>query len=312
MNPIDCYRGRDGSGQWGSLLGNVNKMKYTLEGFSQEAALSMQATITEGGRTKTIKLDLIDLTIIRWIVDFYPNMKKVSIEGTEYVWLDYSTFVEDMPLLALSKQSLYKRCVKMVRLGVLKHKTVRSNGTFSYYAFGPEYSRLVGGRNKAAQAPATTQATAQDAWGDTENATPEQFQTPADEPQPLLNEPQAPAQPKGPDPAEEIVDHLNQRAGTHYKATTASTRKLIKARLREGFSVDEIKLVIDKKCADWLNNRDMAQYLRPETLFGPKFEAYLNAKVMPQPRANTYANTAAQPIDAEGHMAQCTRENGWF
>lgn len=165
-------------------------MKYTLEGFSQEAALSMQATITEGGRTKTIKLDLIDLTIIRWIVDFYPNLKKVLIEGTEYVWLDYSTFVEDMPLLALSKQSLYKRCMKMVQLGVLKHKTVRSKGTFSYYAFGPEYSRLVGGHNKATQAPA------QDAWGETTNATPEQFQTPVNEPQPLLAEPEPKPQPK--------------------------------------------------------------------------------------------------------------------
>lgn len=273
-------------------------MKYTLEGFSQEAALSMQATITEGDRTKIIKLDLIDLTIIRWIVDFYPNMKKVLIEGTEYVWLDYSTFVEDMPLLALSNQSLYKRCMKMVRLGVLKHKTVRSKGTFSYYAFGPEYSRLVGGHNRAAQAPATTRATAQDAWGETANATPEQFQTPTDEPQPLLNEPQVPAQSKEPDPTEEIVNHLNQRAGTHYKGTTANTRKLIKARLKEGFTVDEIKLVIDKKCAEWLNNRDMAKYLRPETLFGPKFESYLNAKQTSQNNGATtqYNNPTRQPI----------------
>lgn len=258
----------------------------------------MRATITEGGRAKIIKLDLIDLTIIRWIVDFYPNMKKTIIEGTEYVWLDYSTFVEDMPLLALSNQSLYKRCMKMVRLGILKHKTVRSKGTFSYYAFGPEYSRLVGGHNKAAQAPATTQTTAQDAWAETANATPEQFQTPTDEPQPLLNEPQAPAQPKEPDHVEEVVSHLNQRAGTHYKATTANTRKLIKARLKEGFTVNEIKLVIDKKCADWLNNRDMVKYLRPETLFGPKFESYLNAKQTSQNNGTTtqYNNPARQPI----------------
>lgn len=265
-------------------------MKYTLEGFSQEAALSMQATITEGGRTKTIKLDLIDLTIIRWIVDFYPSMKKVLIEGTEYVWLDYSTFVEDMPLLALSKQSLYKRCMKMVLLGVLKHKTVRSKGTFSYYAFGPEYSRLTGSHNMAAQAPAATRATTQDAWADTTNANTEQFQTPAAEPQPPLEEPQTPAQQKEPDPTEEIVDHLNQRAGTRYKATTASTRKLIKARLKEGFTVDEFKIVIDKKCTDWLNNRDMAQYLRPETLFGNKFESYLNAKATPQNNRNNSSN----------------------
>lgn len=142
------------------------------------------------------------------------------------------------------------------------------------------------------------------------------------EPQPLLSEPPAHAQPKEPDPTEDIVDHLNQRAGTHYKATTPSTRKLIKARLKEGFTVSEIKLVIDKKCADWLRNPTMAEYLRPETLFGNKFESYLNAKVMPQSNTRTnayayaYANAnayaAPQPIDDEGHMPQCTRENGWF
>lgn len=162
-------------------------MKYTLEGFSQEAALSMRATITEGGRTKTIKLDLIDLTIIRWIIDFYPNMKKTIIEGAEYVWLDYSTFVEDMPLLALSNQSLYKRCMKMVRLGILKHKTVRSKGTFSYYAFGPEYSRLVGAHNKASQTPS------QDTWADITDANTEQLQLPVAEPEP---QPQPQPQPK--------------------------------------------------------------------------------------------------------------------
>lgn len=171
-------------------------MKYTLEGFSQEAALSMRATITEDGRTKTIKLDIVDLNILRWIVDFYPAMKKVTIEGSEYVWLDYETFVADMPLLGLSKQSLYKRCVKMVQLGVLKHKTVRNKGTYSYYGFGPEYQRLIGTPRKTAQAPTAAQDTAQDPWAGTTNATAEQFQQPAAEPEPLLNEPQAAARPK--------------------------------------------------------------------------------------------------------------------
>lgn len=121
--------------------------------------------------------------------------------------------------------------------------------------------------------------------------------TPTTEPQPLLDEPQTPAQPKEPDLTEEVIDHLNQRAGTHYKATTASTRKRIKALLKEGFTVEDIKLVIDKKCAEWLNNRDMAQYLRPETLFGTKFESYLNAKQPSQNNGTTtrYSNPPQQP-----------------
>lgn len=285
-------------------------MKYTLEGFSQEAALSMHTTVIENGHTKTVKLDLIDLTILRWIVDFYPSMKKIYVEGAEYVWLDYSAFVEDMPLLGLSNQSLYKRCKKMVQLGVLKHKTVRSNGTFSYYGFGPEYSRLIGNHRKTAQTTAATQ----DAWGDTTNMDAAQFQTP--EPQPLLNEPQTPAQPKEPDPVEEVVDHLNSSAGTHYKATTANTRKLIKARLKEGFTVDEIKLVIDKKCTEWGNNPKMMEYLRPETLFGNKFEGYLNAK--PAPRTGYQQQSQQQPIQdnaaayLEANAKYITSDEGWF
>lgn len=161
-------------------------MKYTIEGFSQEAALSMRTTITENGHTKTIKLDIVDLTILRWIVDFYPNMKKTIIDGTEYAWVDYTAFIEDMPLLGLSNQSLYKRCIKMVQLGVLKHKTVRSKGTFSYYGFGPEYPRLVGRSNKTTNAPAPTHAptTEHDPWADTATANTEQFQPPATEPEP--------------------------------------------------------------------------------------------------------------------------------
>lgn len=261
-------------------------MKYTLEGFSQEAALSMHATVTENGSTKTITLDVIDLNILRWIVDFYPRLKKIVIEGAEYAWLDYATFVEDMPLLGLSKQSLYKRCMKMVKLGILKHKTVRSKGTFSYYGFGPEYSRLVGDYHTTAQTPTASQ----DPCGDTTDTTPEQFPATDAEPQPLFNEPQTPTQPNEPDHTEEIVNHLNRRAGTQYRATTANTRKLIKARLNEGFTVEDFKLVIDKKCSDWLNNRDMAKYLRPETLFGPKFESYLNAKSTPQNNRNGITN----------------------
>lgn len=150
-------------------------MKYTLEGFSQEAALSMQTTITENGEPKTIKLDIIDLNILRWFVDFYPSMKKTIIDGKEYAWLDYTSFLEDMPLLNLSNQSLYKRCRKMVQLGILTHKTVRNKGTFSYYGFGPEYQRLIHYNVKAAAPKTAAQAP---------TATTEQPQLPIANPQP--------------------------------------------------------------------------------------------------------------------------------
>ena len=75
--------------------------------------------------------------------------------------------------------------------------------------------------------------------------------------------------------SKEVIDHLNEVAGTSYKASTSKTKTLIKARLKEGFSLEDFNMVIDKKCREW-SNTEMAKYLRPETLFGTKFESYLN------------------------------------
>ena len=76
----------------------------------------------------------------------------------------------------------------------------------------------------------------------------------------------------------DIVDYLNQNAGTHYRANNKTTQKHINARLTEGYTFDNFKTVIDKMCQKW-KGTDMEQYLRPETLFGTKFESYLNAKI---------------------------------
>lgn len=81
--------------------------------------------------------------------------------------------------------------------------------------------------------------------------------------------------PSLPSVAEDIVSHLNSITGSSYRSTTSKTRKLIAARLAEGFTVDDFKTVITKKAEEWTGT-DMAQYLRPETLFGTKFEGYLN------------------------------------
>lgn len=73
-----------------------------------------------------------------------------------------------------------------------------------------------------------------------------------------------------------IVGHLNQTIGSNYKPDSKKTQSLIDARIREGFTVDDFKTVINKKAAQWLNDPKMSTYLRPETLFGTKFEGYLN------------------------------------
>ncbi|MFK4417152.1 putative phage protein (TIGR02220 family) [Bacillus sp. RC251] len=79
-------------------------------------------------------------------------------------------------------------------------------------------------------------------------------------------------------PYEDIVSYLNEKAGKSFKHKTAKTRSLIKARFKDGFTIDDFKRVIDIKAAQWLTDSNMSQYLRPETLFGTKFESYLNEK----------------------------------
>ena len=84
-------------------------------------------------------------------------------------------------------------------------------------------------------------------------------------------------QPKFTEEIADIVDYLNEKAGTKYRAKTEATKRHIVARLNDGFSVEDFKAVIDKKCSDWIGT-DWQKFLRPETLFGSKFESYLNEK----------------------------------
>jgi len=78
------------------------------------------------------------------------------------------------------------------------------------------------------------------------------------------------------DVVKNIVRHLNMRLGASYKADSKSTVREIKARLSEGFVFDDFVQVIDKKHKEWHARADMAVFLRPQTLFGTKFEGYLN------------------------------------
>lgn len=74
-----------------------------------------------------------------------------------------------------------------------------------------------------------------------------------------------------------IVDFLNSEANTNYRYTTNKTQSLIRARMKEGFTLEDFKQVISNKCNEW-KGTDFEKYLRPETLFGTKFESYLNSK----------------------------------
>lgn len=84
-----------------------------------------------------------------------------------------------------------------------------------------------------------------------------------------------------------IVNYLNSKLGTNYKSNTKNTVKHIKARLNEGYTEQDFFNVIDKKYDEWYGT-EMQQYLVPDTLFGTKFEKYLNQKVHKKQETNVF------------------------
>lgn len=77
------------------------------------------------------------------------------------------------------------------------------------------------------------------------------------------------------DEIKEIIDFLNEKTSSRYRYNTESTNKLIRSKLNNGFTVNDFKYIISNKTNEW-GGTDFEQYLRPSTLFGNKFEQYLN------------------------------------
>lgn len=75
----------------------------------------------------------------------------------------------------------------------------------------------------------------------------------------------------------DIVSYLNQQTGKSFRPSSRATKDKIRARLNEGYTVADFKTVIDVKAAEWMGT-EQEKYLRPETLFGTKFEGYLNQR----------------------------------
>ena len=77
-------------------------------------------------------------------------------------------------------------------------------------------------------------------------------------------------------PYQKIISYLNNKTNKNFRHTSKETQRLIKARINQGFTFADFQAVIDKKSEKWLTDPKMVDYLRPQTLFGTKFESYLN------------------------------------
>ena len=126
-------------------------MKFEIVGFNQVEALELTKIIEKGTKHEKseIRLDVLDLVILRWFVDYFPTLPKIVVNEVPFCNLS-GEFLrkvrEDLPMLNLKERAIADRFIKMGELGVLKHITHRVGGTYALYTFGENYELLIDNR----------------------------------------------------------------------------------------------------------------------------------------------------------------------
>lgn len=83
--------------------------------------------------------------------------------------------------------------------------------------------------------------------------------------------------------AKQVIEYLNSKTGKHFRPTNKAAKRVINARLNEGYTLDDFYKVIDIKVAEWAGT-DYEKYLNHETLFGNKMDKYLNQPAQKPPK----------------------------
>jgi len=117
-------------------------------------------------------------------------------------------------------------------------------------------------------------------------------------------------------PYERILKYLNRKTGRKFETIgkrSDNSRKFIKARWNQGFVADDFKKVIDNMFEKWGGDPKMSEYLRPSTLFGPKFSEYLQDPCLGISRKNEPPRIEAQRLYREGRKDEfqdfCLKHN---
>ena len=301
-------------------------MKYTINGYSQEKLLKNN-------------LDLSDSIILRVLADIYSsNGKKIEykiINNDKYMWISYGYLFEQIPIIG-SERTLVRKIDSLIEKGMLKKELVTSKkgikGRFLYISFGEKYFELTEYSNNAKE----TEEEKDEAKKPNDKLTSEDTKCQIDTNQ--MTKCQGPndkltshqmTKCHNKDSSidntsinnnilnniySSVIDYLNEKANSKYKATSKDNQKHIKARINEGYSFDDFKKVVDNMCSAW-KNTEFENYLRPSTLFGVKFENYLNWK---KTGGNNNGSTAKNKRFNTGENSKHTKRpdrtndgNGW-
>ena len=227
-------------------------MKYTIYGFSQKK-------LVEAG------LDNDDALILSVIRDMYSskNMQFQIIDGERFIWIDQGYLFSQIPIIG-SQRKLQRKLKALCDENYLERRLLFEKdsvkGKFSYINITKKldslseylpYDKMSQGLRQSGIRVTTECRNKDSSIRDTNNII-----------------------------YSRIIEYLNSKTGKSYKSTTRKTQSLIKARIDEGFNEEEFFKVIDNKVAEW-KGTEYEKYLRPETLFGNKFEGYLNQDFVP-------------------------------
>ena len=227
-------------------------MKYTIHGLSQ-------SKLIEAG------LDNDDALILSVIKDMYSskNMQFQIIDGERFIWIDQGYLFSQIPIIG-SQRKLQRKLKALCDENYLERRLLFEKdsvkGKFSYINITKKldllseylpYDKMSQGLRQSGIRVTTECRNKDSSIRDTNNII-----------------------------YSRIIEYLNSKTGKSYKSTTRKTQSLIKARIDEGFNEEEFFKVIDNKVAEW-KGTEYEKYLRPESLFGNKFEGYLNQDFVP-------------------------------
>ncbi|WP_346886770.1 conserved phage C-terminal domain-containing protein [Clostridium sp. UBA4395] len=249
-------------------------MKHTIMGFRQDKLIKFG-------------LDIIDASILRYFIDFKESngMNTREVEGHIYYWLRYDAVLREFPIFRMKKCTVQSRFFKLRDAGMLTHLVVREKGTYSFFGIGENYKELTtreGAEEENSRGICEgAKDMGEEAKGMDEESKGCGFKSTTNNPSTKDSSTKINKNILLKKSAFEIIEYLNLKTGKNFRSSTKITIRLIKARLSEGFTIEDFKTVIDNMKYKWTGTK-FQQYLVPTTLFGNKFETYLNQERKPE------------------------------
>lgn len=197
------------------------------------------------------KIGLNEAVVLQQI-HYWLGISKHHIEGRTWVYNTYEEWQKQFPFWSVSTIKRTIRSLEMLGLLLSDNWNQMKMDKTKWYSI--DYEKLQELESDATSIEETTPGEEQDMMQESADHEPVKK---------LI-------------PYAEIIGYLNEKTGKNYKLSSIKTRELISARYGEGFTLEDFNRVIDLKSAEWQSDPVWNKFLRPETLFGTKFESYLN------------------------------------